>query len=91
MEKINWICKSTTVNNNIVWACQDKMSLQTQKGLVQIKEHFEATPNTVQLFSATNYGGNSSSFGIGRYTNAQLDKIGPKALQSIKVPSGLVV
>ena len=79
MEKINWICKSTTVNNNIVWACHPK-----------IKEHFEATPNTVQLFSATNYGGNSSSFGIGRYTSTQLDKIGPKALQSIKVPSGLV-
>jgi len=79
MENINWICKAKTVNNNIVWMCSPK-----------IKEHFEATTNTVQLFSATNYGGNSSSFGIGRYTSSQLDKIGPKALQSIKVPSGLV-
>jgi len=79
MENINWICKSITVNNNIVWACHPK-----------IKEHFEATTNTVQLFSVANYGGNSSSFGIGRYTSSQLDKIGPKALQSIKVPSGLV-
>ena len=79
MENINWICKAKTVNNNIVWMCNPR-----------IKEHFEATTNTVQLFSATNYGGNSSSFGIGRYTNTQLDKIGPKALQSIKVPSGLV-
>jgi len=90
MENINWICKSTTVNNNIVWMCQDRRSLHPQEGLAQIKEHFEATTNTVQLFSATNYGGNSSSFGIGRYTSTQLDKIGPKALQSIKVPSGLV-
>ena len=79
MENINWICKSITVNNNIIWSCHPK-----------IKEHFEATTNTVQLFSAANYGGNSSSFGIGRYTSSQLDKIGPKALQSIKVPSGLV-
>jgi len=79
MENINWICKAKTVNNNIVWMCHPK-----------VKEHFEATSNTVQLFSAANYGGNSSSFGIGRYTSSQLDKIGPKALQSIKVPSGLV-
>jgi photosystem II stability/assembly factor-like uncharacterized protein len=79
MENINWICKAKTVNNNIIWMCHPK-----------VKEHFEATTNTVQLFSAANYGGNSSSFGIGRYTSSQLDKIGPKALQSIKVPSGLV-
>ena len=169
MENINWICKSRTVNNNIVWMCHPK-----------VKEHFESTGDSVitlaqhcdnagwkktlgvgtfsvsdfpadasyitvpaglsatlttgsgqvekitgpnvfnfcskgdfndnvkkivveslnsspvstgpsaQLFSAANYEGNTSSFGIGRYTNSQLQKIGPKALQSIKVPSGLV-
>ena len=34
MENINWICKSKTVNNNIVWMCRD------------LKEHFESTSNT---------------------------------------------
>jgi hypothetical protein len=83
MENINWICKAKTVNNNIVWMCH--------KDLDKVKEYFESTSNSVQLFTAANYGGNSSSFGIGRYTNTELQKIGPKALQSIKVPSGFQV
>lgn len=32
MEKINWICKSDTINNTIVWSCHPK-----------IKEHFESS------------------------------------------------
>jgi len=83
MENINWICKAKTVNNNIVWMCH--------KDLAKVKEYFESTSNSVQLFTAANYGGNSSSFGIGRYTNTELQRIGPKALQSIKVPSGFQV
>ena len=36
MENINWICKSKTVNNNIVWMCNS-----------QVKEHFYASPSNL--------------------------------------------
>jgi len=80
MEKINWTCKEETLNNTIVWVCHPKK-----------KEHFESTNNTVQLFTAINYGGNTSSFDLGNYNSSQLLNIGPNALKSIKVPPGLEV
>ena len=44
MEKINWICKSEMINNNVVWSCQDQRSLQTLKALrPRGIENFEST------------------------------------------------
>ena len=42
MENINWICKSKTVNNNIVWLCNQK-----------IKEHFQSIYTTALLGTTT--------------------------------------
>ena len=55
MENINWICKSKTVNNNIVWMCNSKKTLQTHEGVdSRFREHFEST-TSVALLGTTSF------------------------------------
>ena len=44
MENINWICKSNTVNNTVVWMCHPK-----------VKEHFESVGYPGSLEGATKF------------------------------------
>ena len=57
--------------------------------LLPDSNNYTTDPNSsAQLFLKTNYEGTSAYFSVGKYSSSKLKTIGPKALQSIKVPNG---